>query len=378
MNTHIHLPPNFSAFDTVADAVEAARAEGIALLGASNYYDFTVYHAFGAACRAARIHPLFGIEIVAKDENLARAGALVNDPGNPGRVYLCGKAIVWWDAPCPSSAEILAIIRSRDATRAEEMSKRLADCFLAGGLDVALDAAAIVERVARRSGVPSETVVLQERHIARAFQEELFRAVGPESRNDVLERVYTAPPKAAPDDAAGVQGEIRSRLLKAGRPAYVPEDFVSVEEAIALVEGLGGIPCYPVLADGASPTTPFEADADALIEDLRGRGIAAAEFIPVRNEPEVLERYVPALAEAGFLVTAGTEHNTLDRIPLAPACRRGQALPEAVREVFDLGALALAGHADQVSRGRPGYGAGPTVPELAKIGRSVMERLREA
>lgn len=377
VNTHVHLPPNFSAFDTVAELVEAAKAEGLALLGASNYYDFTVYGPFGAACRAARIQPLFGMEIVAMDGRLARSGALVNDPGNPGRVYLCGKSTVFWDAPPSSCADTLAFIRSRDAARAEEMTKRLGDCFREGGLDAGLDAGGIAERVAGRCGVSPGTVVLQERHIARAFQEELFRAVGPELRNEVLERVYKAPPKAAPDDAVGVQNEIRSRLMKAGCPAYVTEDFVSVEEAMTLVRGLGGIPCYPVLADGTSPVTPYEADVDGLIADLKARGIPAVEFVPVRNEPGVLERYVGALADAGFLVTAGTEHNTLDRIPLTPSCRRGQPIPEAVQWAFSQGGLALAGHAELVSHGEPGLGAGPSVHELARIGRAVVERLRK-
>src|SRR5262245_30685736 len=38
-NCHIHLPPNFSAFETVTQALELSAAQGISVLGASNYYD---------------------------------------------------------------------------------------------------------------------------------------------------------------------------------------------------------------------------------------------------------------------------------------------------------------------------------------------------
>ena len=43
VNSHIHLPPNFSAFDSVQQAVSLANQQGVRVLGASNYYDFSVY-----------------------------------------------------------------------------------------------------------------------------------------------------------------------------------------------------------------------------------------------------------------------------------------------------------------------------------------------
>ena len=51
------------------------------------------------------------------------------------------------------------------------------------------------------------------------------------------------------------------------------------------------------------------------LADLHGLRIRApTELLPV------LERYVTAMRGAGILVTAGTEHNTLDLIPIEPAC----------------------------------------------------------
>ena len=56
-NTHIHLPPNFSAFESVRQAVTLAAEEGLGVLGVSNYYDFGVYAEF--AGEAARRGILF-------------------------------------------------------------------------------------------------------------------------------------------------------------------------------------------------------------------------------------------------------------------------------------------------------------------------------
>src|SRR5690606_19314489 len=115
-----------------------------------------------------------------------------------------------------------------------------------------------------------------------------------------------------------VQNTLRSHLLKAGRPAYVEEDYVSVADARRLVLELGGIPCYPVLADGVEPVTEFEADAATLIENLQRLGLWCVEFIPLRNSAPTLLRTMRALHEAGFVVTAGTEHNTIERPAMAP------------------------------------------------------------
>ena len=42
-------------------------------------------------------------------------------------------------------------------------------------------------------------------------------------------------------------------LMKAGKPAFVEERFLSFEDAHRLIRELGGIPSYPPLADSASP-----------------------------------------------------------------------------------------------------------------------------
>ncbi len=92
-NAHIHLPPNFSAFESLEQAVDLAAAQGVRVLGASNYYDYSMYGRFAARALAHGVYPVFGLEIIALLPQLRDAGILVNDPGNPGKIYLCGKGI---------------------------------------------------------------------------------------------------------------------------------------------------------------------------------------------------------------------------------------------------------------------------------------------
>ena len=362
-NAHVHLPPNFSAFETARQAVELADAQGVGILGASNYYDYSVYGELAERATARGIFPLFGLEIIALVEGLVRDGVKVNDPGNPGKYYLCGKGITRFD-PMPEEARaLLQVIRDADSARMAAVADRLARVFAGAGLETGLDAEAIKDRIVARHGSPRATVYLQERHVAQAFQEVLFDKIAEGERAAFLQRVYGVLPKAKADDAVGTQNEIRSQLLKSGKPAYVPETFVDFDHAHHLVLALGGIPCYPTLADGAAPITEYEASPDSLIADLLARGIVCAEFVPNRNTPAVLSRYVHAMRRAGLFVTAGTEHNTLDLLPLAPTCLGGAAIPEDVQDIFWEGACVLVAHQYLTLLGQPGFVDGAGLPD---------------
>jgi hypothetical protein len=122
-----------------------------------------------------------------------------------------------------------------------------------------------------------------------------------------------------------------------------------------LIRALGGIVCYPVLADGTNPRTEYEASPAQLVASLKAHGIGMAEFIPVRNEPDVLTEYVTALHDAGIAVVAGTEHNTLDLIDLAPACKGGKPIPEAIQSIFWEGTCVVAAHQFLTAQGQPGF-----------------------
>ena len=387
INAHIHLPPNFSAFETVGQAVDLASRQRIGVLGASNYYDYEVYGDFGALALANGIYPLFGLEIIAMSEPFRLSGAKVNDPGNPGKIYICGKGITRFDPMSAEAARLLGQIRGNDSRRMAEMTARLAGVFSRNGVDTGLDANAVIDRVVRRHQCPRNRVYLQERHVCQAFQERFFELVAADKRPAKLAELFGAPSKSRTDDAVGIQNEIRSHLMKTGKPAFVEESFVTLEDAYRLICELGGIPCYPILADGQNPISAFEAPVEKLIENLWSAGVWMAEFIPSRNAVATLEKYVPALRAAGIAVTAGTEHNTLDLAPIEPACLKGQPVPPGIMAIFREGAFVAAAHQQLVLNGQCGLTddqgrlnpkfttADSRIRELARIGAAAVAQV---
>lgn len=354
-NSHIHLPPNFSAFDTVEQAVNLSAEQGLQVLGASNYYDYSVYESLANACKSQGIAPLFGTEIICLIEELRAASVKINDPGNPGKMYLCGKGITAFSPSTLSSKAIglLETIRNNDSKRMAEMSLLLARVITERGVPLHLSEQTVKEMIVKRHGCEPETVYIQERHIAQAAQEALFCLVPDAELQATLTELFGVEPKSL--SPASIQNDIRSHLLKAGKPAFVPETFVDYDHAFRLILALGGIPCYPILADGAKPLCGYEANTTDLIMASKGRNIHCVELIPVRNSPEEATRYAMAMRNAGFIVTAGTEHNTLDLIPLEPTCLNGTPIPDDVNAIFWEGACVVAAHQYLVSRGLPGY-----------------------
>jgi hypothetical protein len=126
-----------------------------------------------------------------------------------------------------------------------------------------------------------------------------------------------------------------------------------------------------------------------LIAEIQGRNIHAAEWIPIRNKIDVLCEYANRMREAGLVITAGTEHNTLDLIPLDPFCQDGD-VPGDMRALFWEGACVVAGHQFLTLHGECGFvdGEGNPNPDyasadariqaLARIGAAVIRRYHEA
>jgi hypothetical protein len=246
-------------------------------------------------------------------------------------------------------------MRAASDDRIRRMTTRMAVLFARAGLDGGGTDLQIAASVAERCGVPIEWVALQERHVAQAFQEFLFRDVVPDDRAALLGRLFEAPTSVDTTDAVAVQEAIRSNLMKAGKPAFVPEAATSFDDAYRLILELGGIPCYPILADGASPICPFEDPPEALAGRLLRRGIYCAELIPGRNRREVVDRYVVVLRRAGIVVMAGTEHNTQRMIPLEPMALGGEPLSDLSREAFWEGTCVVVAHQELCASGQPGY-----------------------
>ena len=143
-----------------------------------------------------------------------------------------------------------------------------------------------------------------------------------------------------------------------------------------LLEGGGGIPCYPVLADDSRELGEYEADPEALAGKLLELRFYAVEFIPTRNTLDHLKRYARVLRDSGLCVTFGTEHNTPGLAPMVPQARGGMPLDEELQAMGYEGACVLAAHQKLKAEGREGY-VGPrgwrtiepeAIAEFAKAG----------
>lgn len=386
VNTHIHLPPNFSAFESVAHAVRLASEQNVRVLGAGNYYDFSIYERFRSLTEEHGVFPLFGMEIIALDKEMLDKGIRINDPANPGKLYICGKGLTAFNPMSHRGGELMEIIRRNDSERMRQMTDMLSSFFARKGIPVELSAEKIIGRLQQRYRVNVGSIVLQERHIAQAFQEAVFKLVPLKQRAESLSKLFGDDSNESYDDPSALQGAIRSHLMKAEKPCFVEETFVRPDQARELILETGGIVCYPVLADGVSQRTEYETPLKNLISRLQEQDIHMVEFIPVRNSREVLMEYVPAIREAGITAVAGTEHNSPKLLPIEPACGDGQKIPDEINRIFMEGACIIAAHQSMNLQGKcgftdksgslnPEYGnSEDCIREFSGIGKDIIER----
>jgi len=164
----------------------------------------------------------------------------------------------------------------------------------------------------------------------------------------VYEKIFGQPAKSDVNDIAAIENEIRSRLLKAGGAAFVPEDpkaFLPMETVQHIIEAAGGIPTYPFLADDAKGNfTDFEGDLQKAADTLKKRGFRSVEFITTRNTTAVLEQYAGYLEDEGFIVTFGSEHNTPAMEPIKLRTRDAAELSDKLKAINYRGACAIIEH----------------------------------
>jgi len=103
VNSHVHTPYSFSAFNGIAGIFEMAVREDIASLGINDFFVTDGYEAFHDKALKNRVFPLFNIEFIGLMKEEQQSGVRINDPNNPGRCYFCGKGL---DFPFHSDPEI--------------------------------------------------------------------------------------------------------------------------------------------------------------------------------------------------------------------------------------------------------------------------------
>lgn len=319
VNAHLHTPYSFSAFRDVADALDRAAAEGVKVVGINDFYSTDGYGEWQEGCAARGLFPLFGIEFISLNEEDQAAGLRVNDPNNPGRTYVSGKGLAYPVVLSGEPLRQLEAVKAEANAQVEKMCAKLNDWLKAQGCPVVLDFREIKENLTCGS--------IRERHLAKALRLALY----PDAENP-----------------AKVENDLRSKLLKAGGPAFVPEDpkaFLPMATVQRIIEAAGGIPTYPFLGDDAKGNfTDFEADLQKAADTLKKRGFHSVEFITTRNTTAVLERYSAYLEDEGFIVTFGSEHNTPAMEPIRLRTRDAAELSDKLKAVNWRGACAVAAH----------------------------------
>jgi hypothetical protein len=367
INGHIHSPYSFSAFRNMEEPFEIAVKEGISVLGINDFYTTDGYAEFADLAKKYSIFPLFNIEFMALLKQQQENGIRINDPVNPGRTYLSGKGLTFPVKVSVQSREKLEILQNESNAQTYQMVEKLNGYLKSISSGLHFDAAEIQKRFARN--------LLRERHIATAIRTAVFEKENtPDAILNSLTRIFgNKAPKSSTNQIAYLENEIRNNLLKAGGPAYVPEDekaFLSLEEVTGLIIDAGGIPCYPVLLDDAKGNfTDFEKDWPKMADLLMDKGIFMVELIPGRNDFAILKEFVSYFHHQGFPVTFGTEHNTPQLDPLTVTCRGGVPPDRELQEISYKGVSVIAAHQYLTARGYSGFPTGhfPALSELKEL-----------
>ncbi|MBT3241936.1 MAG: hypothetical protein HN352_02225 [Bacteroidetes bacterium] len=353
INTHIHTPYSFSAFESIRQAFELARQEGIEVLGINDFFVTDGYDEFNQLAQEFRIYPLFNVEFIGLLKEEQEAGIRVNDPGNPGRTYFCGKALKFPAYLSAGNQKKMDEVILESQKQTKEMILRLADCLTEAGAPFLLSFEEIKAKYAKE--------LVRERHIAKALRVAINDHFSTESEtSSFLTRLYSGKePTVDLSDNSAFEGELRSRLLKAGGKAFVPEEassFLPIPELMDIIIDAGGIPCYPVLLDDKNGNyTEFEGDKETLWKRLTELGVGAVELIPGRNNIEHLSSFVRFFHEKGFLVTFGTEHNTPEMTPLTVRAVGSTDLDSFLKDVSNDNTCVLVAHQNLLKNGKEGY-----------------------
>lgn len=370
VNNHIHSPFSFSAFGSIEQAVRMASDEEVKVLGINDFYVTDAYGEFIEKCRKYRLFPLLNVELIGISKEDQAAGIRVNDPANPGRTYISGKGLAYPSIlPRDQQEKLDGVVKESNIQVAKmiDLLNRWLE-FQQAGFSLSVD------EIMKEHAM----LLLRERHVTKALRLKLEEsAEDDDAFYRLLEQVYGGlSSEKKREDIAGIEDELRSRLLKAGAPAFVPEDdkaFMQLDEIIGIIKDAGGIPTYPMLLDGAGGgITEFEKDRGKLLEVLRERGIRSVEMIPLRNRMEVLKSYAEYFYEQGFIVSFGTEHNTTAMLPLTVRAKHSEALDERLVQISFNGAACLAAHQYLCMKEGPGYRQVER-SEMEHLGRAVLD-----
>ncbi|WP_066630652.1 PHP domain-containing protein [Labilibacter marinus] len=353
VNAHIHTPFSFSAFKDIPEIFELAQKENVHVLGINDFYTTEGYVQFNELANQSNVFPLFNIEFIGLNVEDQKKGLKVNDPGNPGRTYFSGKGLKFpakLDEPFLSQ---LNTVKAETLKQVEAMVNKTQNIFESIGSDIKITMEEILDKYAVDQ--------VRERHIAKIIRVKVYEEYATnDDRKAFFEKLYSGKASSADlNDNSSIENEIRGMLLKAGGKAFVEEDpkaFLSVSEVKSIILNAGGIPTYPLLADNAKGEyTDFEQNKEVLLKELKARGVYSIEFIPNRNDLQLLKEYAQFFWDNEILVTFGTEHNTPELIPLTVETRGHVDLDDDMKKLSYQGACVVAAHQYMVAQGEDGF-----------------------
>jgi predicted metal-dependent phosphoesterase TrpH len=382
VNAHMHTPYSFSAFESVQQALDMAVAENVRVVGINDFNTIDGFEVWSEECLKRNLFPLFNIEIIALNREDQTKGIRINDPGNPGRTYLSGKGLAYPQIIKGRSLDKLNRIKTESNRHAEKICAKLNGHLCSCDAPFQINFKDVEENLTLGN--------VRERHLATALRLKITEFFKNEPDQAAFyESIFGGKSlKNNISNVAGVENEIRSNLLKAGGPAFIPESpesFPDLEDVCRIITDAGGIPTYPFLADDARGNfTGFEEDIVRAVDILKRRGIFSVEFIPGRNTPKALEKYAVYCWDEGLIVTFGSEHNTPQIEPITVRASTGAELSPLLKEISYKGACIVAAHQYLVGTGEMGYlnmkdiRSGDDHDEFIKLGHALIKMITKS
>lgn len=353
VNAHMHTPYSFSAFESVEQAIQLASEQDVRVVGINDFFTTDGYQSWAEACANNRLFPLFNIEFIGLSKEDQDNNIRINDPSNPGRIYISGKGLsypFYLEEPYLSK---LAALKPESNNHAMLMCDKLNQHLSDIQVGFQLDYNQIMKTHTKG--------MLRERHLAKVLREKVYEiAQTDQDINNLFQKIFSG--KALQSDInkhAAVENEIRGVLLKSGGPAFVPENpdsFLPMETVRGIIINAGGIPTYPLLADDKNGKfTDFEEDKKKLARILKARGFFSVEFITIRNTTKVLEKYASYFEDEGFVVSFGSEHNTPELSPIKLYTTDSIGLTDTLKKINYRGACVIAAHQYLMATQGSGY-----------------------
>jgi len=352
VNAHLHTPYSFSAFYSVDHALQMAVKEDVKICGINDFFTTAGYEEWAKACTSFKVFPLFNIEFIGLSREDQENDVRINDPSNPGRIYISGKGLSFPSSLNDEHKRKLVQVQDASNNHSAKICEKLNEYLHSIAADIRLNYDDILNNNTKG--------LLRERHLAKILREQVFKyTIDETGRKVLLSRILGGDVgNLNIENHSLIEEAIRGKLLKYGGPAYIqenPDTFLDMEMVKEIIIKGGGIPTYPLLADSVNGGfTEFEENKQKLVENLKSKGIYSVEFIPNRNSTAALEEYATYFVENGFVVTFGSEHNTPALIPVKLITNSGDDLSDTLKKINHEGACIVAAH--QYLFGRTGKG----------------------